>query len=78
MKPDINDVIDRLENLENHFLFTYQGRKCGIDPISKTHYDMWFGETSASAKSVEDAFSSKIWGGKDLSQIFDIIEIISY
>ena len=78
MKPTIDDVIDRLANLENHLLFQYQGQKCGIDPITKSHYNIWMGEKSFVVSSIDDVMNSEIWQGKSLCAIFDDISIVDF
>ena len=78
MKPDILDVKDRLGDLESHFLFTFQGQACGVDPISRNQYNMWYGSNHSTVFSVGEVFDARFWDGKTLGEIFDSIEINAY
>lgn len=78
MKPDILDVKDRLGDVESHFLFTFQGKDCGVDPISINQYNMWYGNNHLTVSSVGEVFDAKFWDGKTLGEIFDSIEIDAY
>ena len=78
MKPNILDVRDRLEEMENHFLFTFHGQACGVDPISRTQYNMWYGSSHLTVSGVDEVFNTKFWEGKALTEIFSSVEINAY
>lgn len=78
MKPNIEDVKNRLADMESHFLFDYDGKRCGVDPISRNKYNLWFGEKHSYVTSAEAVFEVPFWGGKRLPEIYDTITINAY
>ncbi len=58
----------------NHILFEYNGVSCGIDPISSTHFDMWYGDKTYIAKSLECVMNATVFDGKTLKEIAYYIE----
>lgn len=75
---NINDIKSYITSLTSHVLFEYNGKKCGIDPLSKTEFDVWCGEKIQTVKSAEDVFSTPIFDGKTLKQIFGDIKNFDY
>jgi hypothetical protein len=76
MNLDYDETIADLEELVSHFLFEYNGKNCGIDPISRNEYHLWYGDHSKIVYSIEEVAQSRIWDGNILSEIFeDIIAI---
>ena len=63
------DLKNRIESLVSHILFEYEGLSCGIDPINAGCIDLWCGEDSVRCKSVEEAMTIPLFGGKSLSDI---------
>ncbi len=59
----------QVESLISHVLFAYNGKPCGIDPISHQQIDVWYGDAVFTAKSVDEAMNSPFFDGKSLSQI---------
>lgn len=78
MRPDMIDIRDRLAGLENHFLFSYRGRDCGVDPIAKNKYNIWFGNKHSHVDTIDAVFEVPFWGGKKITDIFEDISIIEY
>lgn len=74
----LDDFEKRIESLAGVIEFEYNGTPCGIDPINHSEYDMWYGNTSIVAKSIDDVMSQKIFSGKALKDIFDKITNIDY
>ncbi len=62
---------NHLEHLTGAILFDYRGHSCGVDPISKNHYDVWCGDDVEIAKSIDDVLKIDIFEGKPLIDIFD-------
>ena len=72
----MKDIIKaRLNEMCTHILFFYNGYQCGIDPISRTHFDMWYGDKDFKAISIDEAMTVNLFGGKCLNEIADDIEI---
>ena len=71
---------DNLKNqiglLISHVLFNYNGKLCGVDPIDRHHFDMWYGDKIFSAKSIDEVMATPFFDGKSLNEICnDIIDI---
>lgn len=64
----------RIDEMAGAFLFVYNGRNCGVDPISHTHFEMWYGEDDIVAQSIDEVMTATLFGGKSLNEIIsDII-----
>ena len=56
--------------------FNYNQKNCGVDPISHTQYEMWYGEEETyTAKSIEEVMSVPLFNGKSINEIYTEIEI---
>ena len=40
----INEIRDRIAEIVTQITFTYNGKNCGVDPMSSTEFDMWCGD----------------------------------
>jgi hypothetical protein len=67
---DYDETITELDELVNHFLFEYNGKNCGIDPISKNEYHLWYGDHTEIVQSIDEVVHSQIWDGHTLCDIF--------
>lgn len=63
------EIKERIDEMAGAFLFTYNGRNCGVDPISHTHFEMWYGEDDMVAKSIDEVMTAPLFGGKCLNEI---------
>ncbi len=68
----------RISEICSHFLFSYKGKDCGVDPFSETNFDMWCGEEYLKAKSIEAVMNTPLFDGKTLSEIANDIDIVSW
>ncbi|MGI6270110.1 MAG: hypothetical protein ACOYKJ_06215 [Candidatus Howiella sp.] len=68
-------IRDRLDSLISFFGFDYNGKACGVDPISHTHFEMWCGNDYLVAKSIDEVMSVSLFNGKSLAEIADDINI---
>lgn len=66
---DREKLRNRISSLCTHILFEYEGRNCGIDPISKKEIDVWFGDDFMTCRSVDEVMSAPVFGGKSLGEI---------
>ena len=48
------NVKEYLGNLTSHIMFEYDGKNCGVDPLSLDKFDMWYGDKSMTAHSIEE------------------------
>lgn len=72
------DVYKYLETLNGQITFRYCGKNCGIDPISHTEYNMWYGEDCYTAGSVREAVCLRFFCGKSLKEILNQIRILEF
>ena len=66
----------RLSEMVSHFTFDYQGVECGIDPISKAHFDVWCGNDFTSFDSLDKVMNEPYFSGQSLKDIAEDIRII--
>lgn len=72
------EVVERLRTVITCFEFTYNGIPCGVDPFSKTDYDVWYGDKLVKMNSIDEVINSKFFDGKTIKDIFPYIDIIAY
>lgn len=70
----INEIRDRIAEIVTQITFTYNGKNCGVDPMSSTEFDMWYGDELLTASSIEEVMSTKLFDDKSLADIVDDIE----
>lgn len=70
----INELKDRIAEIVTQITFTYNGKSCGVDPMSSTEFDMWYGDDIITAGSIEEVMSTKLFDGKSLADIVDDID----
>ena len=61
------DLKKRIESLTGVIEFDYNGTHCGIDPINHSHYDMWYGDDSVTAKSIDEVMTMNLFGKQALT-----------
>lgn len=67
----IAEVKDYLAALTSHVTFEYNGFNCGVDPYTKTKFEMWYGQKDATMTSIEAVMTTKFFDGKSLEEIWD-------
>lgn len=72
----IKDIRKRIESLCSHVTFDFGGKACGIDPLASDQFDMWCGEDTMTAKSIEEVMTVPFFDGRSLEEIADRIENI--
>lgn len=70
----IDEIRDRIAEIVTQITFTYNGKNCGVDPMSSTEFDMWYGDELLTASSIEEVMSTKLFDDKSLADIVDDIE----
>ncbi len=68
-------IKNRINELASHFLFKYQGKECGVDPFSRSDFDMWCGEDYMKATSIDEVMEVPFFEGKALQDIANEIDI---
>ncbi|MCD8055316.1 MAG: hypothetical protein LUE25_01145 [Clostridiales bacterium] len=71
-------IKNRISEICSHFLFTYNGKNCGVDPFSQNDFDMWYGDDYHHADSIENVMNVPLFDGKTLTDIANKIEITEY
>ncbi len=74
----ISEVKNFLDHLTGHIMFAYNGYACGVDALSKTSFDMWYGSNVCNAKSVDEVLHVKFFDGKSLTDIWDNVTEVEY
>lgn len=72
------EIRDRLNEMVSHITFEYKGKPCGVDPLSQTHYEIWYGDVDMVATSLDEVMTTPFFDGKSLSEIAEEIEIDEY
>ena len=74
----ILEVKNHLSGLIGHILFKFNGYSCGIDPLAKNSFDMWYGDHEITVDSIEKVLNVKFFGGKSLAEIWNDVTEIDY
>lgn len=72
------EVKEYIENLTSHVLFDYNGHSCGVDPLSLTSFDLWYGEKTLNVDSIDKVMNTKFFDGKALSEIWEKVTDIYF
>ena len=70
----INELKDRIAEIVTQITFTYNGKSCGVDLMSSTEFDMWYGDDFVTVGSIEEVMNTKLFDNKSLTDIFDDID----
>lgn len=68
----------RISEICSHFTFLYNGKSCGVDPLSPDSFDMWCDDMDINVNNIDDVMDSAFFDGKSLSEIAGKIEIIDF
>jgi len=71
-------IKSRINELCTHMLFEFKGVDCGVDPLSRDHFDMWYGKESFTAKSIDEVMSTPFFNGHCLNDIAESVEITDW
>ena len=69
-----NELKDRIAEIVTQITFTYNGKNCGVDPMSSTEFDMWCGDEFVTVGSIEEVMNTKLFDDKSLADIVDDID----
>ena len=72
------DIREHLGNLIGAITFEYNGKNCGIDPLSLNKFVMWYGDDETAAESVDEAMSIDFFDGNCLEEIIEDAEDFEY
>lgn len=53
-----DEIKQRIVSMVSHFIFEYEGKNCGVDPITPTHFDVWFDTDFTSMDSVDSVMTT--------------------
>ena len=72
-------IKDRINEICTVFSFEYNGKVCGVDPLSASEFNMWYGEDkNHTACSIDEVMNVNLFDGKSLNDIADKIDIIDF
>lgn len=75
-------IKERIAEMCTHFTFEYKGIDCGIDPLcnpdKNIKFDMWFGDETYGAKTIDEVMNTPLFDGKCLNDIAEDIDIIDF
>lgn len=74
----VKKIKSRISEIVSHFTFEFNGKSCGVDPLSKNKFDMWCGDNTLTVNSIDDVMNCPFFDGKSLSEICRDIEIIDF
>ena len=69
----IYELKKHLRSLVGHVTFDYNGHSCGIDPLAKDLYALWYGDNEINLTSVDEVISLNFFYGKSLEDIWNNI-----
>lgn len=69
---------DYLFNLTGHITFDYNGYSCGVDPLARDSFDMWYGDNEISVNSIDEVLNTKFFDGKSLLDIWDDVTELDF
>lgn len=76
MIESLTEVRTYLKDLVGHVTFDYNGRHCGVEPLWKNEFEMWYGNDYIVVKNIDDVFNKPFFNGKTLNDIWsDVINI---
>ena len=78
MIKSLTDLRKHLNGLVGHVTFDYNGYSCGIDPLFKEEFEMWYGNDFVVVKSIDEVFNKPFFNGKALNDIWDDVTNIDY
>lgn len=74
----IKNLADHLCRLVGCVQFEYNGKSCGIDPLSISEYVMWYGEDDIVVDSIDDVIDKDFFDGKSIGDVWDNVTNIEY
>jgi hypothetical protein len=66
------EVKNYLSNLVSHLLFTFNDIECGIDPLASDNYEMWYGNETFTAHSIDEVMNVNFFDGKSMNEIVNL------
>lgn len=75
MKKTSGQIRTRLLECVGIFIFEYIGIRGAVEPYSQTCFELYCGDETTSADSVDKVMNLPFFGGKCLNEIADKIEI---
>ena len=74
----ITELKNYIAKLTSHVMFDYKGFACGIDPLFRDKFVMWYGDNEMTAKSVDEVLNAKFFDGKSLTDIWNDVTELEY
>lgn len=74
----IRELKEYLTTVCSHVTFEYNGFNCGIDPLSRNKFDIWYGSDMMTVNSIDEVMTTEFFAGKSLEDIWDDITELDY
>ena len=68
-------LYDLLDSLVNELYFEYEGKRCLVSPHTRQDIALYYGDFEGHYNSIEAVLSAKVFNGKSLNDIADVIEL---
>ena len=75
---NMNEFKKHINSLTSHILFNFNDKDCGVDPLSRNNFEVWYGEELRTVQNVDEVMAVPIFNGQSLTQVFDKIKNIDY
>lgn len=70
-------LYDLLDSLAQELYFEYEGKPCLVSPVTRQDIDLCYGDFEGHYTSIEEVLSAKVFHGKSLNEIADVIELMN-
>ncbi|MBM6762141.1 hypothetical protein [Megamonas hypermegale] len=68
----MSDIKNRINELCNAFVFEYNNKLCGIDPLNRNKFNMWYGENDVmTAKNIDEVMQTPFFNGMSLTNLIE-------
>lgn len=78
MKPDVDDIKERIAECCTLFGFEYHGIQCDIDPFNAELFELHCNGEQMTVHSIDEVMETPFFCGKSLSEIVDEIDIFAW
>lgn len=66
---DKNLLREQIDSLVSAVTFEYKGKRCGVDPLSHHHYDVWYGAKCETMTSIDQVMDEPFFDDQSLAEI---------
>lgn len=74
MKMSADEFKDYVGSLISYVGFDFQGKDCGVDPLSLNDFEMKCGDDFMTARSIDEVMTTCFFDGHSLNEICDLVD----